>query len=58
MTYINYLGNPYRAGMTAQFDPRGEGGQGNPIGGLVFSNAFASSNGNLDQFIQAVEWDR
>jgi len=58
MTYINYWGNPDRSNITAQLDPNGETGQGNPIGGLVFSNAFASSNGNQDQYVQAVEWDR
>jgi hypothetical protein len=55
MTPINYLGDPTRTSITGQFDPRGDDGQGSPIGGLVFSNAFASGNGSL---YQAVEWDR
>jgi hypothetical protein len=57
MSNINYLGDPNRALITAQLDPRGDSGQGSPIGGLVFSNAFASSNGT-GQNVQAVEWDR
>jgi hypothetical protein len=55
MTPINYLGNWL---LVAQFDPRGDDGRGSPIGGLVFSNAFASGNGSLNQYIQAGEWDR
>jgi hypothetical protein len=58
MSGINYLGNPTRADLTAQFDPRGSDGRGNPVGGLVFSNAFGSSGGNPDQYAQAIEWDR
>lgn len=41
-----------------QLDPHGADGLGNPIGGLVFTNAFASSNGDTNSFIQAVEWNK
>lgn len=41
--------------IDAQLDPRGTDGGGNPIGGLMFSNAFDSSNG---QYAQAAEWFR
>jgi hypothetical protein len=58
MSSMNYLGDPTRADLTAQLDPRGTDGRGNPLGGLVFSNAFGSSGGSPDRYIQAVEWDR
>ncbi|KAF8603916.1 hypothetical protein BDV93DRAFT_441640 [Ceratobasidium sp. AG-I] len=37
-----------------ELDPHGADEQGNPIGGLVFTNAW--SNGNNNSYIQAVEW--
>ncbi|KAG9073638.1 hypothetical protein FRC06_011279 [Ceratobasidium sp. 370] len=37
-----------------ELDPHGADEQGNPIGGLVFSNAW--SNGNNNSFTQAIEW--
>ncbi|KAL5521777.1 hypothetical protein ACEPAF_2525 [Sanghuangporus sanghuang] len=39
-----------------ELDPHGADLRGNPIGSLVYSNAFNSSNGDNDTFIQAVEW--
>lgn len=35
-------------------DPHGADRRGNPLGGLVFSTAFGSSNGS--QWTQATEW--
>jgi len=37
-------------------DPHGADNRGNPIGGLVFSDAFPESDGNNNTYIQAVEW--
>ncbi|CAE6369767.1 unnamed protein product [Rhizoctonia solani] len=37
-----------------ELDPHGADEQGNPIGGLMFSNAW--SNGNNNSFTQAIEW--
>ncbi|CAE6525742.1 unnamed protein product [Rhizoctonia solani] len=37
-----------------ELDPHGADEQGNPIGGLIFSNAW--SNGNNNSFTQAIEW--
>jgi hypothetical protein len=37
-----------------ELDPHGADGRGNPIGSLVFSNAFPTSAGS---YIQAVEWN-
>ncbi|CAE6542815.1 unnamed protein product [Rhizoctonia solani] len=39
-----------------EMDPHGADRRGNPLGGLVFSNAFASNNGNNNTFQQVVEW--
>jgi hypothetical protein len=36
-----------------EMDPHGADQRGNPLGGLIFSKAFNSSNGN---FVQAIEW--
>lgn len=41
--------------LIAQLDPRGVDGQGAPIGGLMYSNAFSSSHG---QYVQAIDWFR
>jgi hypothetical protein len=37
-------------------DPHGADQRGNPLGGLLFSNAFAASNGNANSYVQAIEW--
>jgi len=37
-----------------ELDPHGADEMGNPIGSLIFSNAW--SNGNNNSFIQAIEW--
>jgi hypothetical protein len=39
-----------------ELDPHGADGRGNPIGSLVFSNAFPASGGNANTYIQAIEW--
>jgi len=46
--------NMQAADEGGELDPHGADEQGNPIGGLVFTNAW--SNGNNNSFIQAVEW--
>ncbi|GAB1518071.1 hypothetical protein RhiTH_001129 [Rhizoctonia solani] len=37
-----------------ELDPHGADEQGNPLGGLIFSNAW--SNGNNNSFTQVIEW--
>ncbi|GJJ10139.1 hypothetical protein Clacol_004365 [Clathrus columnatus] len=37
-------------------DPHGADGRGNPLGSLVYSNGFASNNGNTNNFQQVIEW--
>lgn len=32
--------------------------RGNPLGGLIFSNAFASNNGNNNTYQQVIEWHK
>ena len=32
--------------------------RGNPLGGLVYSNAFPSNNGNNDSYQQVIEWHK
>ncbi|CAG7854995.1 SubName: Full=Uncharacterized protein {ECO:0000313/EMBL:CCA70590.1} [Serendipita indica DSM 11827] len=39
-----------------ELDPHGADQRGNPLGGLVFSNAFPASNGNANNYVQAIEW--
>lgn len=39
-----------------ELDPHGADFRGNPLGGLVYSNAFASNGGNNDSFQQVIEW--
>jgi hypothetical protein len=39
-----------------ELDPHGADQRGNPLGGLVFSNAFASNGGKKDSFQQVIEW--
>jgi hypothetical protein len=40
-----------------ELDPHGADNRGNPIGSLVFTNAFPASGGNTNTYIQAVEWN-
>jgi len=37
-------------------DPHGADGRGNPLGSLVYTNAFPSNNGNNNSFQQVIEW--
>ncbi|KAJ1304257.1 hypothetical protein OPQ81_005418 [Rhizoctonia solani] len=39
-----------------EMDPHGADRRGNPLGGLVFSNAFPSNGGNNNSFQQVIEW--
>ncbi|KAI5120708.1 hypothetical protein M0805_007670 [Coniferiporia weirii] len=39
-----------------ELDPHGADLRGNPLGGLVYSNAFNASNGDNDTHTQASEW--
>ncbi|KAG8795479.1 hypothetical protein FRC17_008127, partial [Serendipita sp. 399] len=39
-----------------ELDPHGADQRGNPLGGLLFSNAFAQSGGNPTSYVQAIEW--
>lgn len=39
-----------------ELDPHGADLRGNPMGGLVYSNAFNASNGDNNTYIQAIEW--
>jgi len=37
-------------------DPHGADRRGNPLGGLLFSNAFPANAGNANNFQQVIEW--
>ncbi|KAF7378491.1 hypothetical protein MSAN_00276500 [Mycena sanguinolenta] len=39
-----------------ELDPVGQDGEGNPMGGLVYTNAFNSSNGDNGTYAQAQHW--
>ncbi|KAJ7581834.1 hypothetical protein C8J56DRAFT_832745 [Mycena floridula] len=39
-----------------ELDSGGQDGEGNPMGGLVYSNSFPSNNGNNGSFQQAQHW--
>ncbi|KAK7445171.1 hypothetical protein VKT23_009602 [Stygiomarasmius scandens] len=39
-----------------ELDSGGQDGRGNPIGGLIYSNAFPSNGGNNDTFEQSRRW--
>ncbi|CAE6345914.1 unnamed protein product [Rhizoctonia solani] len=39
-----------------EMDPHGADRRGNPLGGLLFSNAFPSNNGNNNTYQQVIEW--
>ncbi|KAJ7453326.1 hypothetical protein B0H11DRAFT_2071808 [Mycena galericulata] len=39
-----------------ELDSGGQDGEGNPMGGLVYTNAFKSNNGNNASFQQAQHW--
>jgi hypothetical protein len=39
-----------------ELDPHGADLRGNPLGGLMYSNAFPSNNGNNNTFQQVIDW--
>lgn len=39
-----------------ELDPHGADLRGNPLGGLMYSNAFSGSNGNNDSYQQIIDW--
>jgi hypothetical protein len=39
-----------------ELDPHGADLRGNPLGGLVYSNAFPANGGRNDTFEQVIEW--
>jgi hypothetical protein len=41
-----------------EMDPHGADQRGNPMGGLLFSNAYNASNGNPNNYIQVIEWHK
>ncbi|KAJ2966899.1 hypothetical protein NUW54_g13672 [Trametes sanguinea] len=41
-----------------ELDPHGADLRGNPLGGLVYTNGFASNNGNNNTFQQVHEWHK
>ncbi|KAF8752920.1 hypothetical protein RHS01_07486 [Rhizoctonia solani] len=51
---VQYLKTPDYVQITGELDPHGADEQGNPLGGLIFSNAW--SNGNNNSFTQVIEW--
>ncbi|KAJ7226815.1 hypothetical protein GGX14DRAFT_627130, partial [Mycena pura] len=61
-SYISVAGFIDQAAMLVagtdggELDSGGQDGEGNPMGGLVYSNAFKSNNGNNGTFQQAQHW--
>ncbi|CAE6431906.1 unnamed protein product [Rhizoctonia solani] len=62
-SYVQVVGNIKQTGINieanddgGEMDPHGADRRGNPLGGLVFSNAFPSNGGNNNTFQQVVEW--
>ncbi|CAE6406940.1 unnamed protein product [Rhizoctonia solani] len=62
-SYVQVTGNIRQTGINiaekddgGEMDPHGADRRGNPLGGLVFSNAFPSNGGNNNTFQQVVEW--
>lgn len=49
---INLTPNDYGG----ELDPHGADLRGNPLGGLMYSNAFSGSNGNNDLYQQITDW--
>lgn len=41
-----------------ELDPHGADLRGNPMGSLVYSNAFNASNGDNNTYTQAIEWHK
>jgi len=51
-TQINMTPDDYGG----ELDPHGADLRGNPLGGLMYSNAFPSNGGNNNSFQQVIEW--
>ncbi|KAI6042529.1 hypothetical protein EDC04DRAFT_3058510, partial [Pisolithus marmoratus] len=52
-TQVNVAAGDYGG----ELDPHGADLRGNPLGGLVYSNAFPSNNGNNNSFQQVMDWN-
>ncbi|CAE6507233.1 unnamed protein product [Rhizoctonia solani] len=64
-SYVQVVGHIKQTGINlaandngGEMDPHGADRRGNPLGGLVFSNAFASNGGNNGTYQQVVEWHK
>ncbi|CAE7203554.1 unnamed protein product [Rhizoctonia solani] len=62
-SYVQVVGRIKQTGINiaakdngGELDPHGADRRGNPLGGLVFSNAFASNGGNNHTYQQVMEW--
>ncbi|KAG1842943.1 hypothetical protein C8R48DRAFT_619208 [Suillus tomentosus] len=51
-TQVNIAANDYGG----ELDPHGADLRGNPLGGLMYSNAFPSNGGNNDSYQQVIDW--
>ncbi|KIJ13175.1 hypothetical protein PAXINDRAFT_81702 [Paxillus involutus ATCC 200175] len=51
-TQINLAAGDYGG----ELDPHGADLRGNPLGGLMYSNAFPSNGGNNDTYQQVIDW--
>ncbi|KAG1725499.1 uncharacterized protein EDB91DRAFT_1168267 [Suillus paluster] len=51
-TQIDMNGQDYGG----ELDPHGADLRGNPLGGLMYSNAFPSNNGNNNTYQQVIDW--
>ncbi|KAG2071153.1 hypothetical protein BDR04DRAFT_1098846 [Suillus decipiens] len=51
-TQINIAASDYGG----ELDPHGADLRGNPLGGLMYSNAFPSNGGNNDSYQQVIDW--
>ncbi|KAG2141156.1 uncharacterized protein EDB93DRAFT_1089526 [Suillus bovinus] len=51
-TQINIAANDYGG----ELDPHGADLRGNPLGGLMYSNAFPSNGGNNNSYQQVIDW--
>ncbi|EUC58738.1 macrofage activating glycoprotein, putative [Rhizoctonia solani AG-3 Rhs1AP] len=62
-SYVQVTGRIKQTGINiaakdngGELDPHGADRRGNPLGGLLFSNAFASNGGNNNSYQQVMEW--
>ncbi|KAG2356892.1 hypothetical protein BDR07DRAFT_1339438 [Suillus spraguei] len=51
-TQVNIAASDYGG----ELDPHGADLRGNPLGGLMYSNAFPSNGGNNDSYQQVIDW--